>query len=921
MKSARDWFADTLAQPPAARAAFAQAIEDAAVRREVLALLAAHAEHDSVVGPRVEAAARSAMSGHTPQRLGAYRIVGLIGEGGMGSVWEGVRDDGEFDKRVAIKIIRGIPSAAARERLKRERQVLAALEHPNIARLYDGGTTADGEPFLVIEHVHGLTLGAWLDTVPPLSARLALFETLCRSVHAAHQQLVVHCDLKPSNVIVRDDGSPVLLDFGIARLLDPGTEHARTATLAATPAYASPEQLAGRPVTLATDVFGLGMILYELLAGAVPERSERDVELPSPSRVRGRDAVRVAVPADLDRIARAAVRVEPNARYASAAALADDVAAYRAGLPVQAAGRHWRYLAGKFVRRHRLAVAAAALAVAALSTLTLSLIVQTRAAVNARANAEHEANAARATARFLQDLYAELDPAEHPGANLDARALLDIGAKRLLERRDLSDDVRARLQVSLAGIYDDIGKPAEALALEEAGYRTLQALAPDQHDALDAATMYVSTLGSASRYSEALAVADRAIPAADRLGDPILAADLHADRGLDRQTLGDSHAADDDYDVAEKYFRAAGDAGQRGLGRLLHGRAIAVEARGDFKAALALYRAAIAEKRKFLSEDDPSVLISRFGEGKILNYLGQTAESIPLLRDVLERSRRVHGPRTAATERALAELGIAERDSGDFTAALAHNDEALAIEHELNGPDSVQASIHIANRAMIAEQLGDYRAAETFTREGLAMRERLFEPDSPWIARSRHILARVLLLENRPDDAANALAPALVVRHKLRPDESDRVLSDALALEIAAHRGAATMTEREALVAAAAQTSRSPTVRVAVARAVAATDLALGDLDGAEAAVLDELAALRERHPPLHPRLAMAQLRHALVLERLGRLRDAERETADAVHALQETSAVDEKVLVEARGELARRTVGAATKFQTGASR
>lgn len=205
---------------------------------------------------RIAQVAGTAIITTLPERIGPYRTLGLIGEGGMGSVFLGERDDGEFDRRVAIKLIRGFAGSSARERFRRERQVLAGLDHPNIALLLDGGTLADGSPYLVMEYVEGESLTDWLDGEPRnLRQRMRLFAALCRTVHHAHQNLVIHRDLKPSNIIVRKDGSPVLLDFGIAKLFGPDSADSDTVTHAMTPAYASPEQLKGETVTTASDVF------------------------------------------------------------------------------------------------------------------------------------------------------------------------------------------------------------------------------------------------------------------------------------------------------------------------------------------------------------------------------------------------------------------------------------------------------------------------------------------------------------------------------------------------------------------------------------------------------------------------------------------------------------------------------------------
>ncbi|MEO7325940.1 MAG: serine/threonine-protein kinase [Dokdonella sp.] len=883
-QSAREWFEAAMLQPIAQRTGFIRAsVDDAQQRDALLALIAAHEQshRDDPILERIQAAAHSTVESITlPERLGSYRIAGLLGEGGMGTVWEGVRDDGEFRKRVAIKIIRGMPSPAARERLKRERQVLAGLEHANIARLYDGGTTPQGEPYLIMEFVDGMSLGLWMaQKQPSLDARLVLFEQLCRAVHAAHQQMIVHCDLKPSNVMVRADGSPVLLDFGIARLIDPAG-NSRTATLAATPAYASPEQLAGQPVTLASDIFGLGIILYELLAGRVPDRRSPtpsyDGELPSPSftlRHTRSETPMADIPADVESITRCAIRIDAVARYSSAAALADDIARYRAHLPVAAAGTHWRYVTRKFVRRHRIGVGIAALIAVALVGMTYSLFLQRQNALSAERAAQQQATAARETARFLQELYSELDPKAHPGRSLDARQLLDLGAERLKKRTGLSDEVRARLQVSLAEIYDNIGKPDAALQMAEPAYKQLQKAQPNDRDTLEAARLYAIVLINASRHADSIIVVDQSLPAAIALQDETLQADLLALRGLARQTLGRDDAGDEDYAKADMLYRRAGQNGLEGLAVLLHRRATAAEMRNDYVGALELYQRSLKQKMQLYARDDPRVLGTVFGVGKTLVALGRNVEARAMLQDLAERSERVHGPRTAPVQLAVAERAAAERDLGDFGAATRDLQEALTIDRLLQEKrDTIQASLHTGNLALIAEQVGDYDHAMSLMDESIAIRRRILDKNSPWIARSLHQIARLQLLQEKYGDAASSVADALVIRVAILPPlNPERLLSEALAIEINALHGTPDKAALDAVVGSAQKVPFPPlNLRIAVARASEAVDAASGRHPAALLASEQEIAALSARHPKDHPMIGLALLRRAELLDRAG---------------------------------------------------
>ena len=335
------------------------------------------------------------------QILGDYRIVGVIGEGGMGTVYRAVRADAEYEQAVAVKIVRGgFDSAALAERFRQERQILANLSHPSIARLLDGGTTPDGLPYLVMEFIAGKTLTAYCNQHHlGITERLRLFRQACGAVEYAHQRLVIHRDLKPGNILVNEAGEVKLLDFGVAKLVAAEAESQTQQTIGVnwlTPGYASPEQICGEPMTTASDVYSLGVILYELFSGCSPYRGKmgtlsdairavREEEPLPPSATLARDSARKALArklhGDLDRIVLKALRKEPAWRYGSVEQLSEDLRRHLEGLPVRARGDAAAYRAGKFVRRHTIPVAAAA---AVFVTLVVGIVMTMRAEARAR---------------------------------------------------------------------------------------------------------------------------------------------------------------------------------------------------------------------------------------------------------------------------------------------------------------------------------------------------------------------------------------------------------------------------------------------------------------------------------------------------------------------------------------------------------
>jgi tRNA A-37 threonylcarbamoyl transferase component Bud32 len=384
----RKYFASALTRAPEERAAFLSEAcgADDELRREVSSLLAAHEAADGFlsrpIGLDTDAAGEADGSGAGPQRIGPYRILDTIAHGGMGTVYRAVRDDDAFRKIVALKLVRaGRHSDYFERRFRQERQILARLQHPNIATVLDGGTTEDGQPWLVMEHVEGQPITDFC-AAKGLGARerVSLFRTVCGAVEYAHQNLVVHRDIKPANVLVDAHGVPKLLDFGIAKLLASGVDPdlAPTATVLPmmTPEYASPEQVKGQMVTTASDVYSLGVLLYELLAGRRPYEVQTDSleaivqavcrtePVPPSEAATARPASELR--GDLDTIVLKALRKDPERRYRTAHELSEDLRRHLEGLPVTARADTIGYRAGKFVRRHRTAVAAAILVSASL---------------------------------------------------------------------------------------------------------------------------------------------------------------------------------------------------------------------------------------------------------------------------------------------------------------------------------------------------------------------------------------------------------------------------------------------------------------------------------------------------------------------------------------------------------------------------
>ena len=463
--------------------------DDEVLRNEVRWMLEAAEATMGTTLPRM--AVESAVVGSTVNASASssgYRILRQLGEGGGGVVYLAERSLGEgtpdeLRQQVAIKFLhtKGVPGCERLKRFAEERRILATLSHPNIAHLIDGGTTRDGRSFLALEYVQGERIDRWCEHRQlPLREQVALFLKVCAAVHYAHQRLVIHRDLKPGNILVTDQGEPKLLDFGIARLLDHvggmAVAQTRTDMRTLTLAYASPEQLHGRPLGTSADIWSLGVVLYQLVCGMRPFGDSDEVSpvslslainngklLPPSRRLRqsgGVTPLRREVPADIDAIVMKALRRDPCDRYAGVDALADDLQRFLAVRPVRARhGAAW-YRARLYLRRHVLGVGVAMLVLALFAGFTVQRMQQMR-------QMELERDRTAAIAGFLQNLFENADPTHAHGSNITVREVLDRGAATLMSQRDIAAPVRVSLLLSMGRSYNQLGLGEQAIPLLE----------------------------------------------------------------------------------------------------------------------------------------------------------------------------------------------------------------------------------------------------------------------------------------------------------------------------------------------------------------------------------------------------------------------------------------------------------------------
>ncbi len=789
-------FAAAVVLPPAERAAFLRQAcgEDDRLRREAETLLAAHDRSgDFLASPALLLSASEWTTLDPPsrrdERIGPYRLVEEIGRGGMGSVYLAARADGAFDQRVAVKLLHtGTGAGELLRRFENERRILARLEHPHIARLLDGGAAEDGTPYLVMEYVDGRPIDDHCRRQGlSVGERLELVRTVCDAVHHAHQNLVVHRDLKPSNILVDREGRVKLLDFGIAKVLAPdptdvGADATRTRGAALTPRYASPEQIRGEPVTTASDIYALGVILYELLAGRSPygesprpdralERAilEEDVIRPSevlrratavpgpPLRATGRPSPEPArrntrrlarqVAGDLDTIVLQCLRKEPDRRYASAERLGEDLRRHLAGLPVRVRPDTVRYRTAKFVRRHTTAVAAGLLVLVTLvAAATVSTVLYLRAD-RARAEAERQRVIAEEISLFLGDILGSIDPQVARGRDTELlREILDRAAARV--ERELRDApaMAASLQLTIGSAYRSLG-------LHEASERHLRSswtwrqrsFGTDSPATAESALALALLLTDVGAYPAAESLATQAALVHRQRGSkgevdlvPALSAlaTIHEARAiLDRAEAGHREALT----LARRVFPLDSLRHTSYLGNL----AVFLSAHERRAEAETLLLAAAGILRRAPAASPVELAILEHNLATLWRREGRLEEAIALYRDALRRMRAVLPADHPQLPVTLNNFASALESARRYEEAEATYRDALARQRRILGENHRDVGTTANNLAGLLRQVRRYEEAEALYREAIRVYGAALGPDHAWVSIAWNNLAHL----------------------------------------------------------------------------------------------------------------------------------------------------------------------------------
>jgi serine/threonine-protein kinase len=573
------------------------------------------------------------------ERIGRYRIVSEIGHGGMGAVYLAERDD-DFHQRVAIKVVRGVLGEHGLRRFRAERQILASLNHPCIAQLIDGGTTAEGLPYLVMEYVDGVALNTYCDAhALTTGQRLALFCRIADAVSHAHRSLVVHRDLKPSNILVTADGTPKLLDFGIAKLLD-ASDDATLLTAPSmqllTPEYASPEQVRNAPITTSTDIYSLGVVLYELVAHRRPYRLISKLREELEYVVCQQDPPRPGIAADLDTIVLHAMEKDPAPRYASVDHFVEDIRAVSRGRPIQARPSTWRYRSARFVRRHRVGVATAAI-------FTIVVIGFAIALGFTAARAARERNTSDRVTALLVELFSGSSQSAR-GENVTASELLQQGTERV--RRELADrpDLQARVLDAIGSIYIGLGLPEKAQSvLKKSADARSSAGAMDSLDRARTLSLLAETLRERRQFAAAEPLAREAVAMGRRVigrKSPQVA-QWGNTLGLIEHELGKRAEAEALFVENAQIFRDTLGPEHPMVGTSLLNLSMSLRARGDFAGAEMRAREALAIHRYTFGSATADSLreVAAGVEGQ-----GRLREAEELLREEVAIRRQTYGP-------------------------------------------------------------------------------------------------------------------------------------------------------------------------------------------------------------------------------------------------------------------------------------
>ena len=747
-------------------------------------------------------------SGSEGRTVGPYHLLEKIGEGGMGEVWVAEQQK-PIRRRVALKLIKaGMDTKQVIARFESERQALALMDHPAIAKVFDAGETEEGRPYFVMEYVQGIPINDYCDQNRlTTQERLALFSHICEGVQHAHQKAIIHRDLKPSNILVAiQDGVPVpkIIDFGVAKAtaqsLTERTMYTELGVLIGTPEYMSPEQaeMSGQNVDTRTDVYSLGAILYELLVGALPfdpkelrragfdeiRRRIREQDPPKPStklstmgeasttqahnRRTERPALIRQLRGDLDWITMKALEKDRTRRYGSPSELAADIDRYLHHQPIVARPPSTAYKAKKFVRRHRVGVGVATTLAMLLIAFSVTTALQAKRIARERDRANQEAEASRQVSDFLTGLFKVSDPSEARGNSVTAREILDKGADKITRELQGQPIVQGKLMNTMGFVYEELGlyDPAQAL-LEKALESRTKTLGADHLDV----AVTLSDLGTVAwrkgDFEKAKSYLERALAIRQkRLGpqDKEVAASLH--------NLGNLYWSQGKYAEARRNLERALAIREKVLGpehedvaTTLNSLGAIAYKEGDFKAAGTLWERTLAIREKALGPDHPYVAQTLNNLAIVYTYSDEPKRAVPLLQRVVQIQEKVLGPKHPDLASGLMNLGDAVYRTGGIAESKPYYARAVAIM-EAATPNNPELARFLDRLAFVTLEEKDLKGARELYERSLALRQKALGPKHPEVAESLGGLAECEFRAGRPQEAEALYERALALTRK-----------------------------------------------------------------------------------------------------------------------------------------------------------
>ncbi len=787
--------------------------------------------------------------------IGSYRLVRLLGRGGMGEVYLAERVEHQFRQEVALKLLRADwhgPDALARFRL--ERQILAKLNHPLIAPLLDGGVTEDGRPYLVLQYVKGQPITAYCDCNDvPVERRLALFCEVAGAVEYAHRNLVVHRDLKPANILVTEEGQIRLLDFGIAKLLGPSPEEMETPATRGdsrimTPEYAAPEQIRGEPVTTATDVHALGVLLYELLTGQRPfasgdgkrtelEKRITEEDAAPPSRALGASRPAKRLRGDLDAIVLKALRKEPENRYPSAGQMALDVERHLAGEPVQVRGPSFGYRFGKLVRRNKIASALTAVCVLLLAGLAITASYQSRRVARERDLARAEQQKAEKVAGLLVDMLKAANPMNEPrGSEVTVGELLRRTERMVVESRSLDAAVQARVKHLLGEAYLERSQFGQARAMLEDALRQTRSAYGEQAEATAAVLHDLARLARTESR-------DRAIP-------------------LLRQSL-------------DRHQRLFGEKHEK-VAACLRDLALALPVSDESRTLL---ERALSIERALSSKPNPGLADSLSALGRYHLLAGNLEPAERFFSDALSMLNQLFPEGHPAGLIAANNLAVVYGSQGRFGKSAEMNASLIELKSKLIGPESVDVAIAFGNLGVALAQKGDHRKGEDAVRRGLALLVKLLGPEHAQVANATRNLAAIRYLQGSYPEARALIERAMAIQRRWGADAVDLWGMERHLGAVMIRTGQRAEGLRRLRTAVAKLKSLQPGGHILLADTQAWLGFALlesGAASEAEPLFRDALVFRRASLPANHPKIAEAECGLGWTLAIQGQSRKAE---------------------------------------------